>query len=69
MSVSSPQLFVSPPTSSVAGKQRISEGAEKLAESKDKAKQQVLGKIGEADRKVEEEAGKAKGGVLSWFGK
>jgi len=51
------------------GKQRISESAEKLAESKEKAKHNVLGKIDDIDRKVETEASKAKGGIMGWFGK
>ena len=58
-----------PANLSVAGKQRASDSAEKIVESKDNAKQQVLGTIGLVDRKVEEEASKAKSGVLGWFRK
>jgi hypothetical protein len=51
------------------GKQRISEGVQKFDEAKEKAKHNVMGKIDEVDRKIETEASKAKGGIMSWFGK
>ncbi|KAF8543603.1 hypothetical protein BDD12DRAFT_907149 [Trichophaea hybrida] len=51
------------------GKQRISEGVEKFDDAKEKAKHNVMGKIDEVDRNIEAEASKAKGGIMSWFGK
>ena len=51
------------------GKDRISVGVHKLDEQGGRVKQDVLGKIDQADRKIEQEAAKAKGGIMSWFGK
>jgi hypothetical protein len=51
------------------GKEHISAGAQKLENTKDQTKASVLGKIDETDRKIENEAAQAKGGIMSWFGK
>ena len=51
------------------GKGRISAGAQKLENTKDQTKASVLGKIDETDRKIENEAAQAKGGIMNWFGK
>jgi hypothetical protein len=50
------------------GKQRIAEGVQRLDQGAQQTKSSVLSKIDEADRKIEQEASKAKGGILSWFG-
>ncbi|KAA8906410.1 hypothetical protein FN846DRAFT_718019 [Sphaerosporella brunnea] len=50
------------------GKQRIAEGVQRLDQGTQSTKSTVLGKIDEADRKIEAEAAKAKGGIMSWFG-
>ncbi|RPB02480.1 hypothetical protein L873DRAFT_405701 [Choiromyces venosus 120613-1] len=50
------------------GKSRIAEGQHKLEETKDKTGKAIMGKIDEADLKVENEASKAKSGISSWFG-
>ena len=47
------------------GKQRISAGVHQL----EKEREKVLGKIDQVDHKIENEAAKAKSGIMSWFGK
>lgn len=54
---------------STAGKQRINQGVKQAEQSASSAKAVVMSKIDEADRKIEAEAAKAKGGIMSWFGK
>ncbi|KAI5814803.1 hypothetical protein BZA77DRAFT_317557 [Pyronema omphalodes] len=51
------------------GKQRIYEGVEKLDSARKEVRTDVLRKVDEFDKKVEEEARKAKSGIMSWFGK
>lgn len=51
------------------GKARIEEGVKETEQAAQNARAKLLNKIDEADLKIEKEAAKAKGGIMSWFGK